>query len=376
MAMDQRSRAGLKSRLPDFLATASPERLLLLVAVPLLLIFSPDILASSRLLDVSITYTIFAIALTGLALLYSQIGFLSIAHAALFGAGAYTAAVFVNELDVGFWAVFPICAIFVSLGALVLGFPSIRISGHHFVITTFAFSELFVLAMTNIGGDNARLGILGGAQGLDIEQPIGSVLGQSFNINISLEPFFYLCLGFLGVMMVLGYAIINSRLGRTFRAIRENEPLAKSVGIQANQYKIVAFMISGVFAGVAGALYAYKLRHIAPPLFGAFPGVQFAMMMLLGGAGSFLGPLVGAIVVGFLPEALDLAGLPVAPFERQIIFGLLLVGVIVLLPQGLVNGISSLYIFVKSWILEAARPRPPAEVAAAAGRDGDDGTDS
>ena len=103
--------------------------------------------------------------------------------------------------------------------------------------------------------------------------------------------------------MATVYVLVASPWGRTLRAIRENEDLARSVGIRIGYYKVIAFAVSGGFAGLAGALYAYKLRHISALLFGSFEGVELALMVLLGGSRTILGPVVGGIIVGFLPRS-------------------------------------------------------------------------
>jgi branched-chain amino acid transport system permease protein len=335
----------------------TPAQTILWTALVLVMVLFPTIVSSSRFLDVAITYGIFAIALYGLGFLYGQTNYLSIAHSALMGVGAYTAAILFIQVGFGFWAVLPLAALLAMVAALLLGYPALRVSGYHFVIVTFAACELFVLATRNLGGAEARKGLTGGAQGLDITEPVGHIFGQSFDINLELEPFYYLVIGFVFAAIIVSQVLVGSPLGRTFRAIRENESLARSVGIRANWYKILAFGISGIFAGVAGALFAYKLRHIAPDLFNSFEGVELALMVLLGGSRRLMGPLVGAIIVGFLPEVLDVIGIGLTPFQRQIVFGAMLIAVIILLPHGLVQGIADLYGYAKSAL--AALLRPP-----------------
>ena len=336
----------------------TPAQTVVWTALLIVMVLFPTIVSSSRFIDTAVTYGIFAIALYGLGLLYGQTNYLSIAHSALMGMGAYTAAILFVQLGFGFWAALPLSALLAMAAAVLLGYPALRVSGYHFVIVTFAACELFVLATRNLGGAEARSGLTGGAQGLDVTEPVGAIFGQSFDINLELEPFYYLVLAFLLIAMVAAQLLVGSRLGRTFRAIRENEALARSIGVRANFYKILAFGISGVFAGVAGALFAYKLRHIAPDLFNSFEGVELALMVLLGGSRRLMGPLVGAIIVGFLPEVLDVAGIGLTPFQRQIVFGLLLVAVIILLPHGLVAGIADLYSYLKRSLAETLRPPP------------------
>ena len=339
----------------------TPAQTVMWTALVAVIVLFPTIINSSRFLDVAITYSIFAICLYGLGFLYGQTNYLSIAHSALMGVGAYTAAILFVQFGFGFWAVLPLAALLAMAAALLLGYPALRVSGYHFVIVTFAACELFVLATRNLGGAEARKGLTGGAQGLDITEPVGAVFGQSFDINLELEPFYYLVIAFLLITLVVTQILVASPLGRTFRAIRENEPLARSVGIRANWYKILAFGISGLFAGVAGALFAYKLRHIAPDLFNSFEGVELALMVLLGGSRRLMGPLVGAIIVGFLPEVLDVIGLGLTPFQRQIVFGALLIAVIILLPRGLVQGVADLYGFGKRSLATYLRPPPGSE---------------
>lgn len=345
----------------QFTRELTPAQTIMWTALVIVMVLFPTIISSSRFLDVAITYGIFAIALYGLGFLYGQTNYLSIAHSALMGVGAYTAAILFIQLGFGFWAVLPLAALLAMVAALLLGYPALRVSGYHFVIVTFAACELFVLATRNLGGAEARKGLTGGAQGLDITEPVGAIFGQSFDINLELEPFYYLVIAFLFITILVTQGFVASPLGRTFRAIRENEALARSVGIQANWYKILAFGISGLFAGVAGALFAYKLRHIAPDLFNSFEGVELALMVLLGGSRRLMGPLVGAIIVGFLPDVLDVIGLGLTPFQRQIVFGALLIAVIILLPHGLVQGIADLYGYAKSTLAAYLRPPPDSD---------------
>lgn len=355
---DSRGRTLTRQLIRHATRELTPAQTIIWTALVVVIVLFPSIVNSSRFLDTAVTYGIFAIALYGLGLLYGQTNYLSIAHSALMGVGAYVAAILFIQAGLGFWAVLPLAALLAMVAALLLGYPALRVSGYHFVIVTFAACELFVLATRNLGGAEARKGLTGGAQGLDITEPVGQIFGQSFDINLEIEPFYYLVIAFLFAAMLVSQILVSSGLGKTFRAIRENEPLARSVGIRANWYKILAFGISGLFAGVAGALFAYKLRHIAPDLFNSFEGVELALMVLLGGSRRLMGPLVGAIIVGFLPEILDVIGIGLTPFQRQIVFGAMLIAVIILLPHGLVQGVDDLYGYAKGYLASLLRPPP------------------
>ena len=302
---------------------ASFSSLAPVVVLLLLLALLPAVATSSRVLSLAITAGINIVALYGLSVLFGQIGILSLGHAALVGVGAYTAAIVSRDLGLGFWLAIPIAAVLSSGIAAIVGFPSLRVGGHHFVIMTFAFGQLLSIVLTN-GGD-----FTGRATGLDLSAPT-----TLFGIDIGALPHFYLLtLGFVALSAIASWAIINSPYGRTLRAVRENEKLAASIGIDVGRQKIGAFAVSGAFAGVSGVLMAYFLRHIAPNQFSSFPSIYLALMVMIGGARLLLGPLAGGILVAFLPEMFNLD-----PVESRILYGLCLIAVIMLLPNGLIAG--------------------------------------
>lgn len=305
--------------------TLSPFRSLVPALVALaLLALVPALGPSNRLLSLAISAGINVVALYGLSVLFGQTGILSMGHAALVGVGAYAAALLARDTGVGFWLALPLGGIFAGIAAVVIGVPSLRVSGHHFVIMTFAFGQLLTIVLTN-GGDYT-----GAATGLDLQLPV-SVFGTPVD---DLMPYYYIVLAFVALSAVASWAIINSPYGRTLRAIRENEKLSASLGINIGRHKIGAFVVSGVFAGVSGVLLAYFLRHISPGQFASFPSIYLALMVMIGGARLLLGPLAGGILVSFLPEVLNLD-----PVESRILYGVCLIAVILVLPNGLIAGL-------------------------------------
>jgi branched-chain amino acid transport system permease protein len=255
--------------------------------------------------------------------LFGQTGILSMGHAALVGVGAYVAAILARDYGVGFWVALPLGGVLAAVAAAVVGVPSLRVSGHHFVIMTFAFGQLLTIVLTN-GGDYT-----GAATGLDLQFPV-----TIFGHPIDDLPFYYmLVVAMVAISAIASWAIINSSYGRTLRAIRENEKLAASLGINVGRHKIGAFIVSGVFAGVSGVLLGYFVRHISPTQFASFPSIYLALMVMIGGARLLLGPIAGGILVAFLPEVLNLD-----PVESRILYGVCLIAVILLLPNGLIGG--------------------------------------
>lgn len=294
----------------------------LLVIGVLLLV--PALGPSNRTLSLAISAGINIVALYGLAVLFGQTGILSMGHAALVGVGAYVAAIIARDAGIGFWIALPLGSLLAGAAAAIVGVPSLRVSGHHFVIMTFAFGQLLSIVLTN-GGD-----FTGAATGLDLQLPV-TFFGHAAG---DLVPYYFIVVAFVAISAIASWAIIHSPYGRTLRAIRENEKLAASLGINVGRHKIGAFIVSGLFAGVSGVLLAYFYRHISPNQFSAFPSIYLALMVMIGGARLLLGPIAGGILVSFLPEMLNLD-----PVESRILYGVCLIAVILLLPNGLIAGL-------------------------------------
>ena len=311
---------------------SSKEKIVAAVAIGLFLVIFPWLNPGYRYLSLAITTGITAIALYGLGLQFGQAGIMSVGHAAFIGVGAYTAAILSGNVGAGFWVALPFSILLSAFIAGLVGLPSLRVSGQHYIIITFCFCALLNIALTNGGA------FTGGATGLDV----GSI-DRIFEINFDqLRNAYYLVILALFICVVVIYLIINSSYGRTLNAIRENEPLARAVGINANFHKIGVLMVSGALAGVAGILQAYYLHHISPALYGPFPSLYLALMVMLGGARLIYGPLVGAIIVNFLPEIMRLD-----PIDSRIAYGVGLLIVILLLPGGVSAGLFGAY----RWLL-------------------------
>ena len=289
-----------------------------------------------RLLSFAVTTCLTAIVLYGMAVPFGQAGIMSLGYAGLMGFGAYTAAILWRDLGLNMWQAMPFSALVAAVFAGLFGLPSLRISGHHFAIVTYVMCELLRITLTN-GGK-----FTGAATGLDLP-PIGKVFGLDMD---KLGNAYLLIAVFMLGCMLATYLIANSRYGRTLRSIRENEQLARSVGINTDLRKVGAFMVSGVFAGIAGCLQAYNFRHISPDLYGGAVSMYFALMVMLGGPRTLFGPLAGAIIVTFLPEVVK-----IDPIDSRIVYGLALIAVIMLLPGGIIAVTERGY----RWLAKAVR---------------------
>lgn len=320
----------------DLLAIRLP--LLLLLLAPIL---APTLLPSSRLLSLAVTATIYVMVANGLQIIFSYTGQLSLAHTTLWGLGAYTAALLVVHFSTPTPLLFPAAGLCAALGAVAIGIPAFRTAGFSFAIITFAFAEIARLIANNwISLTEGSIGITV----FDSPSWLGPIDFEPLN---DLSNFYYLTLGFAYFSIAGVWAIRQSPLGKNFIAIRENETLAKSAGINVYLYKLLAFALSGFFAGVAGVFLVYHQKHIEPgPLspFSAFFSIQFLLMILIGGRFSMLGPTIGAAVVVFGPEVVNSIvrdvhifgfDLTLTPSRTQIVFGCLLALSVLTAPNGI-----------------------------------------
>ncbi|HEY1783504.1 MAG TPA: branched-chain amino acid ABC transporter permease [Roseiarcus sp.] len=317
-------------------AWPAPAALILTTLVVVGVFAFPSLNPGYRALSFAVTTGITAIVLYGMAIPFGQAGIMSLGYAGLMGFGAYTAAILSRDFGLNMWEAMPFSALVAALCAGLFGLPSLRISGHHFAITTYVMCELLRIALIN-GGK-----FTGAASGLDLP-PIGTVLG--FKLD-KLSNTYMLVAGFMFISMLAAWCIANSRYGRTLRSIRENEQLSRSIGVNTNMYKVGAFMLSGLFAGVGGDLQAYNFRHISPDLYGGATSLYFALMVMLGGPRTAFGPLAGAIIVTFLPEVMR-----IDPIDSRIAYGLALIAVVMLIPGGVIAAVGRGY----QWVMRTLR---------------------
>jgi len=284
------------------------------------------------LLHILILIGIYVILAESLNLIVGYTGLLSIAHAAFYGVGAYVAALMALKFGSPF-TINIICAVIISglLGGLV-GIPSLRIRGHYFVIATFAFQVIAFSILNN------WVSFTGGPMGLPgIPQPV------IFGWKVSSHLEFLLLVGAFAVFAFwLCHRIIRSPFGRVLMAIREDEVFALAAGKNVAVYKVAVFVIGSGIAAMAGALYAHYISFIDPTSFTVMESIFIISIVIIGGAGSLSGPVVGAVVLVMLPEILRFVGLPssVAANIRQILYGGLLVAFMMWRPQGLVGKFS------------------------------------
>ena len=247
---------------------------------------------------------IFTILALSLNLLLGYTGQLSLGHAAFFGIGAYTSALLTLRLEWSFWlAVWPAAALTAGLAGWAIGRLALKVRGAYFVLVTISFAGVISLVSVNwMDLTNGPLGLPG--------VPAPSLASLSLRTK---PAYYYLVLIAAGAVVPGLHRLVSSRPGRAFLALRENEALAESVGVDPTHTLVLAAVVSAAMAGVAGSLYAHYTRFVSPEVFLFSYTVTMVIMVVAGGKGTLLGPVVGALLFTVLPEALREAdGLAVA----------------------------------------------------------------
>ena len=291
-----------------------------LAAVALLTL--PFWLANAYHLHVTIMAGIFTILALSLNLLLGYTGQLSLGHAAFFGIGAYTSALLALKLDWPFWLGLPSAAAAAGLAGWAIGRLALKVRGAYFVLVTISFAGVISLVSVNwMELTNGPLGLPG--------VPAPELPGLSFRTK---PAYYYLVLAAAAGAYLLCHRLVHSRLGRAFLALRENEPLAESVGVDPTRTLVLAAVVSAAMAGVAGSLYAHYVRFVSPEVFLFSYTVTMVIMVVAGGKGTLAGPVVGALLFTALPEVLREA----MSWQWQMLaYGVLLVLLVFFLPRGI-----------------------------------------
>ena len=320
------------------------QRIWLAVAGALLLLF--PFMASDYWLYLACLVSINVAGATGLNILTGYTGLVSLGQAAFMGLGAYTVAIV--QARWGTPVLFNLLAggLVAMLGGIVVGLPSLRVKGLYLAIATIAASFIAHFLFAN-------LKLTGGTAGLTLQPAtvFGVALDTSFRLYWVIVP--------VTLLMLLGAAnLFRTRIGRAFIAIRDRDISAEVLGIPLLRYKLLSFGLSSFYAGVAGGLWAYFFRVVTPESFPLLMSIFFLAAIIVGGMGSILGSILGAVFMTMVPELLKLivdllpGGSELAVFlspVRTMVFGLLIIVFLVFEPQGLAEMWRRLRRFFHLW---------------------------
>ena len=269
-------------------------------------------------------WLVFIIATMGLNLTVGYAGQKSLGHAAFFGIGAYTVAILMKA-GFSFWLGLPAAALICFAVGIVLGFPALRVQTIYLAFATLGFNTAIWLVMRN------EEWLTGGTFGINnIARP--SLLGLSMDSN---RAYYYFTLAATVLMALLLLGLLRSPWGKAFTALRDNPIRAESLGVDTRSYTLLSFAIGAAYAGVAGALLASLVQFIEPAQFTVGVSIMMYLMVVVGGPGYFLGPVLGAAVGVIMPEWLR--DVPKAADWYLPLFGAAVVVLMIWLPDGLLS---------------------------------------
>ncbi|KNF07475.1 ABC-type branched-chain amino acid transport system, permease component [Gottschalkia purinilytica] len=298
-------------------------KIILITGILALVLVWPIIFSGQPyVLRTSIIALIYIALALSLNIILGFAGQLSMGHSAFYAIGAYTTALLTVNFKVSFWIALIASALISGIFGLLLGIPTLRLKGDYLAITTIGFGEILRLVLINwTDVTKGPAGIPG--------IPSPSIFGMTIRSNIG---YFYLIL-ILGIFTIfISLRLLNSRLGRGLIAIKDDEIAAEAMGINPIYLKILAFVLGSAIAGIAGGFFASFIHYVNPDNFTYMESVVILTMVVLGGVGSIPGVIIGATVLAVLPEALrDIAT------YRYAIYGILLVMMMIIRPQGMIS---------------------------------------
>ncbi|WP_034349218.1 branched-chain amino acid ABC transporter permease [Noviherbaspirillum massiliense] len=309
----------------------------------------PFLAGNDYYLTVMSTAYIFAIATLGLNLITGYTGQYNLAHSGFMAVGAYTVGILTVDHQVPFWLAFALSGFVAAFLGFFIGILSLRLRGHYFSIFTLCVGYIMFLVIEK--WDSLTHGTVG-IIGIPAPEPIAGIDFESPRNQ------YYLVLFFLVASAWIMHRIVSSLLGRTFMAIRNSDDLAEALGINLMRNKVLAFMLSVFYAGLAGGLYAGYVRFLGPALAGVEHTFDMTMYMLVGGIGTLFGPLLGAVSLPWVTQYLQFL-----QDYRFLVFGPLLILLIIFLPNGVVGTYAAWRLRVQSRQASAAdKPSGQAQV--------------
>ena len=295
-------------------------------ALALLVLLLPLLLHSTFYLRIATLVFIFSLVVVGLNLLMGFAGQVSLGHAGFFGIGAYAVAVGPASLGVPSWLALPAGAALAAILAFVVGRPVLRLRGHYLAVATMGLGLLVAMLFNN------EAGWTGGPDGMTVAHL--SLFGWRVHGPLS---WYWVS----GVSLVIGawiaVNIIASPTGRALRAIHDSEVASRVLGVDVARYKLIAFVLSAIYAAVAGSYYSLFDGLVTPEAAGFLRSIEFVTMAVLGGLGSIVGSIVGAAVLVVLPQVLT-----VFQDYEHIVLGLVMIVVMIFLPAGIVPSLAGL----------------------------------
>ena len=316
--------------------TKKSAALLKILVIAAILILLPIVTPNMYIMQIINMIGIYIILGIGINVLTGYTGQLSLGQAAFFGIGAYTAALMNTRAGLQFIPCLLGSVVVTAFFGVVLAIPALKVKGSYLALLTMGFGEVVRIVMINwTPVTNGTAGVLG------IQSPV--IFGFSFD---TLKKYYFLILLFVLLGLAYESIIIRTRTGRAFIAVREDNEAAELTGIDVTAYKIKAFVLSAVYCGIAGCLYAMMIKYVSPDTFVSNTSSVILWTAIVGGFGTVIGPVLGGIIMQVLPEALRFLG-----DWRLVVYGLILLVVILRFPGGL-------YPYIKRFVDSHSKKQP------------------
>ena len=315
----------------------------------LILLFTCPLFFSDRILTIMTMIGIAIISVHGLSILTGYCGQISIGHVGFMAVGAYTSAILSAKLGWSFWAALPCAALAAGIAGLIFGLPSLKIKGFYLIMATIAAHFIIIWLILQL------YDLTGGADGFSVRRP--EIAGFVFKSKAS---YFSLVMVFVCLATFTAQNIVRTRAGRAFVAIRDNELAAEVMGINLWSYKLQAFFIGCVYAGVAGALLVHYYAFASVDMFPFMDSVWYLGMLIVGGMGSTAGAIFGAVSLKLLDELVTVVGpilaaiFPAVAAQAAASLGLMARGFIIILflifePRGLAHRWEMIKAYYRLW---------------------------
>jgi branched-chain amino acid transport system permease protein len=283
---------------------------------------------------------VYAIALLGLNILTGYNGQISLGHGAFYAIGAYVAAILMDKFGVPYWLTVPAAGVACLAVGFLFGLPALRLEGLYLALATFALG----VSMPQLLKEKHLELWTGGVQGRVILKP-----DPPFGLPINQDQWLYFfTLAVMLVMFLLGWNLLRGRVGRSLVAIRDQPIAAETMGVNTALYKSLAFGVSAMYTGVAGALGAIAVQFVAPDSFNIFLSIMFLVGIVIGGLASIPGAIYGAIFIQFVPNIAN----EISKAAPWAIYGVFMIGFIYLMPVGVAGAIRIGWLQISRRVIE------------------------
>ncbi len=304
----------------------SKRQLIVLAAILAAACALPFLVSNYRTFQFTLVL-VYAIALLGLNILTGFNGQISLGHGAFYAIGAYCTAILMDKFGVPYWATLPVAGAVCLLVGFLFGLPALRLEGLYLALATFALGVSLPQLLKYHRFENWT----GGVQGIVIAKP-----EAPFGLPLKPDQWLYFfTLAVMLVMFALAWNLLRGRVGRALVAIRDQHIAAEAMGVNNAIYKSLAFGVSAMYTGVAGALGAIAIQFVAPDSFNIFLSIVFLVGIVIGGLASIPGAIYGALFIQFVPNIAD----EISKAAPWAIFGLFLIGFVYLMPMGIAGAV-------------------------------------